>query len=810
MLEFFRKHQKYFFVVITVVVIISFSFFGTYDTLAGNAVHEQVAFTSIDGTDIKRGELDSMVYFIGTDNEDKRMFGGIWGPNFLNDGVIKKDFFTTGLAEILVLAYPETVLQDLAPRFEKEKRFTLYTHPQAQFLSTEAAWAYFVPNMKSYFDALRNAKDPISANAFAARVGLYLSERRFPPQMLRQVLAYQQKQYSWLPADPNLEHLDLSLFGYHTIEDWFGPRFVRLIAEFIMNAGKIAEQKGYSVSKTEALADLLRNAETSYQQNLKNPQLGVANSSEYLNEQLRLLGMDQTHAVKIWQQVLLFRRLFQDVGNSVLVDSLLPQKFFDYAGETVSGELYRLPSELQLADYRSLQKFEIYLYSVAKRNRLDRMNEKEMLSLPTTYLALDELKKKYPELVQKHYVLRVAQASKTSLLPKVGLKETWNWEVEDANWANLKKEFPTLGVKKGETRDERFAALDSLDDRTRARVDSFARTAIVETHPEWLEKALEAAPEKEMNIGISLKGGNFFVTGLENREDLIRLLDVAPLANQGETTYSSKLKQFTADKNNYYRIAVMERKPNEEILTFAEADETGALDDLLDNFLETQYTKIRDTSPAQYRKEDGKWKELDEVKDRVADSYFDKLIKAIQNDYIDHSEDKSIATSTMTGDRAASLRFYAYARELKNKLLHKDNNVIAQIIEVKDFSDEEKAPKRFVDQLKIEKGPYKADRSTVDESLDIGEMIALAPEAWTTVHAPVNGDLYFMQVKTKGPGESSENAIKKTNEMRFLVSNDAQRNYMYSVIRTLKSKDAISLDYLDSSEEEISPETKEN
>lgn len=65
MLQFFRKYQTYFFAVITVVIIISFSFFGTYNTLPANAIHEQVTFTAVDGSEIKRMELDEMILFWG-------------------------------------------------------------------------------------------------------------------------------------------------------------------------------------------------------------------------------------------------------------------------------------------------------------------------------------------------------------------------------------------------------------------------------------------------------------------------------------------------------------------------------------------------------------------------------------------------------------------------------------------------------------------------------------------------------------------------------------------------------------------------
>ena len=193
-----------------------------------------------------------------------------------------------------------------------------------------------------------------------------MQEKQFPAPLLKQVLRYQEQQYPWLPVDENLDYTDLSLYGYHTLEDWFGPRFVRLVAQFIMNSARVAEQKGYKVTKEEALADLLQHAATSYQQNQSNPNLGVANLQQYFDEQLRRLGMDQSKAMKLWREVLLFRRLFGDVGNAVVVDPFSIEKIQGYAKESVQGQLFELPEDLRFSNYRDMQKLEVYLNAVAK------------------------------------------------------------------------------------------------------------------------------------------------------------------------------------------------------------------------------------------------------------------------------------------------------------------------------------------------------------------------------------------------------------------------------------------------------------
>lgn len=64
MLDFFRKYQRYFFLVITVVIIISFSFFGTYSTLGSNAWREQIAFKAVNGHEVTRADVDEMTDFL--------------------------------------------------------------------------------------------------------------------------------------------------------------------------------------------------------------------------------------------------------------------------------------------------------------------------------------------------------------------------------------------------------------------------------------------------------------------------------------------------------------------------------------------------------------------------------------------------------------------------------------------------------------------------------------------------------------------------------------------------------------------------
>ncbi len=787
MLDFFRKYQRYFFIVITIVTIISFSFFGTYNSLGSNTWREQVAFKAIDGREVTRFEVDEMATFLATDNDDKLLYGGIWGPNFLNDGVIRKDFLETELARELVDAYQFDLQEDLQRRLEKEKKYIIYTHPQARFISVQNAWGYFVPEMNTYFNTLRSSQQAIDPDAFAARIKLFLAEKKFPAPTLKQVLRYQEKQYnSWLAPDQALNQTDLSLFGYHTLEDWFGPQFTRLVSQFIMNAAILAEQKGYHVSKAEVLADLVRNAELSYQQNKNKPYIGVTSSQEYLNEQLRRLNMDQSRALKAWRQVMLFRRYFHDIGGSALVDTLAYQKFHDFSQESLVLDLYRLPPALRFGDYASLQKFETYLHTVAKPSKID------SLALPTHFLAAADVVKDYPELVQKRYLLEVAHVNKKSLQTRVGMKETWDWEVNDDNWSVLEKQFPGLGAKQGKSREERFAILDDLDTVTRAKLDAFARELIVNAHPEWLQEAINEAKPKQMVIGLRLQGGSVPFEGVdtkEKRQYLIRLLDQSPLGDQ--PSKDAKLDAFTSDQQNYYRIKVIQRSPKPEILTFAEAYVDETLELIRDRLLEKYYEVIREQNPLLYQKEDLSWKEFKIVRDLIAEEYFGSIIKAIQQVHDDASLSK---------DQVASLRFYAHFKQAKEQL-EKDPTVSSRWVMAKKQEEEqenqleERPP--LTDQWLLEQVVYHLNRKDQEEVVDTKEAFALPPEAWSEIKAPAHGDLSFFQMKERGANGEKEVAIAtQTREAYRLLSADAQHILMRQVLKDIAAKKAISLVYL--------------
>src|SRR5579872_3930901 len=177
MLQFLRKHQRLFFLFITVVIVISFTFFGN---LPGTGKEEKVVDQpigkAIDGSTLYQSDRDTLIRFLATGAQER----GVWRegemPNLLNDGVISRDFLSTGLGVMLAEKYWKELQPEFQVRLEKAKRYKPYVHPQVPFLQAEAIWQHFLPQLPMHLAALKQKTAEPSVEAFSHLCFLYLDQ----------------------------------------------------------------------------------------------------------------------------------------------------------------------------------------------------------------------------------------------------------------------------------------------------------------------------------------------------------------------------------------------------------------------------------------------------------------------------------------------------------------------------------------------------------------------------------------------------------------------------------------------------------
>lgn len=545
MLNFFRKYQKFFFLFTTIIIVTSFAFFGTYQAFAPS-------FMRGGGAQEEQSYPDQLAQFLNTENW--MMTRKIFEANFLNDGVISKEFLETGMADLVVEKKLNQFQASLSTKLERERQYTPYVHPSIPSLSAESIWSIFVPDLPEKLRALQT-----EGAGFKERKELFLAQKEFPPPFLSQVLRYQEQNNLQYPSDPRLAKEDLVLFGYRNYADWFGQEFVDTLAQTVIQMANVARKQGYHVSKEELLIELVQRSEETYRGIKDKIKLPVENGYGLFQLYLRQIGMKEATALKIWEDITLFRRLMHEVGSAAMIDPLPLSQFYAYAFENITVELYQMAPEFRLKSEEDLKRFESYLLAVGE-------NPPSSTSIPLEYAPLQTIEQRAPALVGKRYHLFFTEVSKEALQAKVSVKETIEWECDPAHWDELQNKFPELSQKTGSP----FQILEEMEAKGRKLVDAYARKQIVESHPEWMEEMVIQADMQEKDLFLSSVTKKPFA-GITNIKELEKILDT-----------QDEIVGYTQDHNTYYRFLVRERSEGKEVLTYKAALREKVLDHLVE------------------------------------------------------------------------------------------------------------------------------------------------------------------------------------------------------------------------------------
>lgn len=771
MFSFLRKYQKVVLGTVTAMLVISISFFGSYQAMTQGPSKEvdEVIGTALNGSSISKLDTDRMVRFLSRDKLDRELDYAHQMPNLFNDGVISKDFLETGLAQMLVETYFDILQEDLSTRLEKEKRFKPYTHPRAPYLSAENLWTQFVPSMKKNLFHVRSHQGPATPDDFKVMTELYLDNAKLPSSLLRRVLSYQEGQYQGIPKDPYLDQGDLSLFYFHTVEDWFGSDFVELVAQFIHNASIYAKQKGYIVNPAEARSDLLRQG---YEALVAQGKEEVTPNllDQYWKQTLAMLRLTEKQVVGLWQEVLLFRKLFNDYGQSVFLDTLAYKQYNSYAAEAAEVKLYALPKELQLGDFRSLLKYQVYLEALAKDQK-----EAVSLDLPKSFKTAEEILKTAPQLLEKSYQVEMASLTKREIASAVTLKQMWQWQLSDAGWSSLRDNFKHLPIAK--TEEERFEALEKLKDELSEEINIFSRNQIVLAEPSRIINALKEVPLEKKQLLMTLKGEHRDLEGIDYSETLVELLDQAALSQTAE----GPLDAYTQDGQHYYRICVLEAAGESKLLTFQEASSKGVLDKMLDNKLKSYHEKAKAHHPSQFQNEDGSFKDFAAVKNQIGSYVYKDLLTAIEKDAALSDKKLKIDSQKESLEFYATHRFYHFVRKAQEDILKNgDASVYLSHAAPYHMEAKEEVVKRK------------------DKMAGIGEeLFSMEEKAFSPLYVGGNGAMSFYQVIKKTFVDEGQLA-QEVQKGQQMMAKDARLYLMSEILGLIQSTDSIHLEKMTS------------
>jgi hypothetical protein len=602
MMQFLRKQQKKFFIVTVLMMFASFAFFGNSSGFSSHEVEDKKIGKAVDGTSIFDRDIKALTQFLSMGSSD----------------IMRSDLLETGAFSLLAEKYFSEIEGDFQERLVKARTATFYSHPQAPFLNAKSVWSRFSPQLVQDLREVQTGS--CSPKTYSTYAQLYLDQQAFPPELLRTILLYEQQNYSWIPPDYQLSDTRyLSLFGYHSFDEWFGSRFSEILGKFILNTASIAEKKGYKVSQKEARSDFMMMCYQALRMKSMRQEVAAQDATEYMRHQLQMAGVDESRAVGLWRKVMLVHRYFQDMQQGVLLDAIPYEQFSSFADAKAHVEVYQLPELLRFKDFRSMLKVQFYLEAVSPKGK------QSIVDFPRQYYSVDDVEKKFPQLVISRYELEVAKASQEDVASRLSLREMWDYEVSDAGWSVLISEYPVLS-KEG----DREKILDACDPELRKKIDRLARQMIVQNHADWIQKKLLEQSAQNVVVEIKSKGA---VAPFDDIEDTSLLRQALQKAEIGETIHFTSLNQLT-----HYQIKVLKKPDNKEIMTLKSALESDLLGTLLDEKLEAAFVDARKKDTAIYKASDGTWKPFSEVRDHVGAYVYSDLLKNISSDALSYDE----------------------------------------------------------------------------------------------------------------------------------------------------------------------------
>jgi hypothetical protein len=641
MLAFLRKYQRIFIFIITFVIIVSFSFFGTQlDFGVKKNKDKRISYTILNKPVTLR-QVQLLSNFLNAKWDDQE------SPNLFNDNVLVNDIIKSKLAKKLIEAYFEKLKPDLEKNFARIKKYKPYSHPKHEFLSAENIWNQFSPKLLQNYDKLKNYNE-VNLDVLNCMTELFVAQDEFPPYLLKSILLNTQKRQSWIKPDPTLLHKNLALFGFKKPSDWFGKQFLDLVAQFIINASHFSSEKGYRASYDEAKMDLYKNFISALK---KRKDFDKEKLDTYFSYQLNNLGMTEKEAIDLWGNILAFRKYFQSLTDSVILD----QDIWPFKTTKADIESFQLPEYLKFKNFKDSLKLDVYLYAVAKK---DLSNQ---LTLPDRYLSLAKVKKAFPEFVETKYKIIVKEVSQERLKAKIAMKDVWAWQLKDENWSKIKDKFTFINIDIS-TGEARFEKLKSLPQDKQNLLDDYTRDKILESKPDYLLTELNNAQEKELLIGIS---ENRITEEFRGIESPIKLKEFFSKCDNEKFS-----EPYSENKRAYYQFKVIEKTSQEEIMTFERAKDINAIDIALEKFLKEKYLSIRNNF-GQFKDADGNFKAFDSVIDDVGLVVFNEIYDALKANY-----------SSYQGKGQNPLQFFSAIRLIPymEKIYAEKDNAINQYI----------------------------------------------------------------------------------------------------------------------------------
>ncbi len=548
-----RRYQKWIFGVVGFFTIASMAFFGTYSAIARNGPADEedprAAWTVVGhrlrGTPIYEEELAAYVTMLGCGQRELATLSPNALPLLFNDGLLRSDLIETGLLLAMKEKRGSVAIEDELERsFARARSFHPFVHPRQPALSLQTVWHYLSPQLEQEVASIAG----LTVKDLDRWLALYGLASDLPPYWARQLLMMQAKEGGMQLPDEYLATADLTLFRFHSLEDWLGPTLSRLAAETLMQTGDLAALRGFTIEESAVWKQMVVASKMMLESSFRES-CSIQMAEQQLRSQLAGLGIPVKVAIGFWRDALALRSLLAEAEARMpaLPDELLTLEELA-SFEQLELEIMEMPKSLLDAVSRSPAAFGGYLSLVAQPVCDESL-------LPTALRSAEEIALEMPSLVERSLVVEMASVTEEETMQTIPLDQLLAWQLSDAGWERLRREHPFIRGSAQLDRAARYERISACGVKERTQLDRYAAKQMLIERPELQVERLATKTLEKRTLRIRGDGSSPDLPGLSHEmgkelqellpQPLVKLEGVLYTIQPLELVASSRILCFT-------------------------------------------------------------------------------------------------------------------------------------------------------------------------------------------------------------------------------------------------------------------------
>ncbi len=629
-----RRQQRLITIAITVCCISTFVFFGSSRAFAPSHSASNEVVWQVGELKLSQQEISARAHFLACE-----MAGAMQSPStwcaWMNPGFISQWILNSGLGAQMIQSSP-LMLKEMAQAKAKEARWQGYKHPYLGHLNYEAILSQFNPPLAQ---ALKKWKSDSECLA-EVKIELYKQAARMPSEFFATVIRYHEASVPNQQKDASLGERSMAVFGYESMEQWFGKAFMNSCVKLIAMGAQEALSLGYDISETEIRQTVHARLEEIWS---KLGEKGLDMSLPAFKAQMfRSFGMNEEGFIKFWKELVLFENFYHHQGSQTFADPLAAQAMSAFTQETREIELYEIPAAFRVNSLEALAKLQLYWHFVTGLSLSDPV-------VPLHMRQVNEISTACPELMARRITLEWKTLKMEDLRARLGPKKMIVLQSQDDIWPVMVSHGLPQQAKSVK---ERMEGLYALDKTTREKIDKETLKWLLKHKPEEVASFFEETQPHKETLLFAHASARQPIEGITNINQLLKELEKGPMTCP-----------YTQDENHYYLFNLVD-KGQEVLLDFSQSQELSILEALLSKKLKVHYETMKSRqAPALYK--EGKLLEFSKVRAQVMMDLFQPVLIELQHQMAQWASQapKSQIYKLVEANEAASYRFVALLQQ---------------------------------------------------------------------------------------------------------------------------------------------------